>query len=80
MGGFNIFRRYRITYLQTTDCPEVLRHFWSDHAPKHVSEPYTKLLNEREYRLEWAERIGLGFRLHRSFGTLGTLRIVPNVA
>jgi hypothetical protein len=28
-GGFNIFRRFRITKLKTSDCPEFLQHFWS---------------------------------------------------
>jgi hypothetical protein len=79
-GGFNIFRRYRITLLQKTECPEVLRHFWSGHAPRHVSERYTKLREERNFRLEWAERIGLGFELPPSIGQLGQLRIVPKVA
>lgn len=59
-GGFNIFRRYRITYLKKLDCPEALQHFWSGHAQKHVSERYTKL-NDRQYRLDWAEKVGLGF-------------------
>jgi hypothetical protein len=76
-GGFNIFRRFRITRLQKTECPEVLRHFWSGHAPKHISERYTKLRQEREFRLEWAEKIGLGFELPPS---IGQLRIVPKVA
>src|SRR6516164_5953813 len=31
-GGFNIFRRFRITYLNNSDCPEKLQHFWSGHA------------------------------------------------
>jgi hypothetical protein len=79
-GGFNIFRRFRITHLQKTECPEVLRHFWSGHAPRHVSERYTKLGEEREFRLEWAEKIGLGFEFPRPFGQLGRLRIVPKVA
>ncbi len=79
-GGFNIFRRYRITHLQKKDCPVALRHFWSGHASPHVSERYTKLREEREYRLEWAERLGLGFDLSRSIGQLGQLRIVPKVA
>ena len=73
-GGFNIFRRFRITYLQKTECPEVLRHFWSGHAPKHVSGRYTKLLEERDFRLEWAEKIGLGFELPGAkLGQLGQL-------
>jgi hypothetical protein len=79
-GGFNIFRRFRITRLQKTECPEVLRHFWSGHAPKHVSERYTKLREERDFRLEWTEKIGLGFDLPPSIGQLGQLRIVPKVA
>ena len=44
-------------------CEEALRHFWSGHAPKHVSDHYTKLREERVYRLEWAEKIGMGFDL-----------------
>jgi hypothetical protein len=62
-GGFNIFRRFRITLLGKSDCPDALKHFWSGHAHRHVSERYTKLLREREFRLNWAEKIGLGFEL-----------------
>jgi len=62
-GGFNIFRRFRITQLKKSDCPEALQHFWSGHAPTHVSERYTKLLLNRDYRLDWAEKIGMGFGL-----------------
>jgi integrase len=73
-GGFNIFRRFRITQLKKSDCPEALEHFWSGHAPTHVSERYTKLLQDRTYRLEWAEKIGLGFELpSRSVGLHGLL-------
>ena len=73
-GGFNIFRRFRITELKKSDCPDALQHFWSGHAPTHVSERYTKLLQDREYRLEWAEKIGMGFDLPtRSIGQLGQL-------
>jgi hypothetical protein len=62
-GGFNIFRRFRITELQTAECPKPLQHFWSGHAQMHVSERYIKLLRDREYRLEWAEKIATGFEL-----------------
>ena len=51
-GGFNIFRRFRITHLEKSDCPEALKHLWSGHAPAHVSERYVKLLNDRAYRLD----------------------------
>lgn len=52
-GGFNIFRRFRITHLEKSECPQALKHFWSGHAQAHVSERYVKLLTAREYRLEW---------------------------
>ena len=73
-GGFNIFRRYRITHLKKAECPEALEHFWSGHAQTHVSERYTKLLQDRAYRLEWADKIGPGFELPMSStGQLGQL-------
>jgi hypothetical protein len=62
-GGFNIFRRFRLTHLETSACPEALKHFWSGHAPRHVSERYVKLGQDRDFRLMWAEKIGLGFDL-----------------
>jgi hypothetical protein len=33
----------------------VLQHFSSGHAQTHVAERYTKLLQDRDYRLEWAD-------------------------
>lgn len=27
-GGFNIFRRFRLTHLEKSECPEALKHFW----------------------------------------------------
>jgi hypothetical protein len=65
-GGFNIFRRFRLTHLEKSECPDALKHFWSGHAPAHVSERYVKLMRDREYRLTWAEKMGLGFELPRS--------------
>ncbi|SRR6266481_1783325 len=65
-GGFNIFRRFRLTHLVKCSCPIELKHFWAGHAPKHVSEHYTRLAEERDYRLMWAEKIGLGFGLPNS--------------
>ena len=73
-GGFNIFRRFRLTHLEKSDCPEPLKHFWSGHAPKHVSERYVKLTQDRDFRLLWTEKIGLGFELPGAkVGQLGQL-------
>lgn len=65
-GGLNIFRRFRITRLKKSESPEFLQHFWSGHAQTHVSERYTIMLQEREFRLDWAEKIGLGFELPKA--------------
>lgn len=70
-GGFNIFRRSRITHLDTSDCPDALQHFWSGHAHNHVSERYLKLLKKRDWRLDWAERVGLGFEVPPANGLRG---------
>jgi hypothetical protein len=75
-GGFNIFRRFRITHLEKSDCPDALMHFWSGHAQKHVSERYVKLLTDRGYRLDWAERVAMGFRLPASIGQPVLLHLV----
>jgi hypothetical protein len=73
-GGFNIFRRFHRTHLETAGCPEVLRHFWSGHKQTHFGERYIKLLEKRDWRLQWAERIGLGFELPEAdLGRLGRL-------
>jgi hypothetical protein len=79
-GEFNMFPRYGITHLEKSDCPEALKHFSSEHAQKHISERYVKLLGNREYRLEWAERVGMGFTLPGSIGLPGLLQVVSRVA
>jgi hypothetical protein len=77
-GGFNIFRCFRLTHLVKFDCPDALKHFWSGDAPRHVSERYTKLTQARDFRLMWAEKIGLGFELpgEAKFGQLVQFRKV----
>jgi len=74
-GGLYIFRRFRSTQFEKSDCPKALEHFWSGHAQTHVSERYKKLFKERNYRLEWAEKVGTGFELPKkaSIGPLGPL-------
>jgi hypothetical protein len=55
-GGLNIFRRFRITAMETAEVPQALQHTWS-------GQVYKKLLKQREWRLGWAERAGMGFSL-----------------
>jgi hypothetical protein len=67
-GGFNIFRRFRITELETAEVPAALQHTWSGHAKSHVSEVYKKLLNQREWRLRGQKKWELGSRCRATSG------------
>lgn len=79
-GGFNIFRRFRLTHVDKSNCPEALKHFWAGHAAGHVSERYIKLTTDRQYRLDWAAKIGTGFELPSSVGKPGKLHLVRKSA
>ena len=72
-----MLRRFRRTHTEMFECPEALKHFWSGHAQTHVSERHIKLTQNRDSRLIWAEKIGLGFELPGSSsekrGQLGQL-------
>jgi hypothetical protein len=46
--------------------PKISNSPWTGHAQTHVSERYTTLLQERDFRLEWAENIGTGFDLPKA--------------
>jgi hypothetical protein len=59
-ANLTIFRRFRITHLEKSDYPEALKHFWSGHAPAHVSEGYVKLLNDRALPFGLARACGNG--------------------
>jgi hypothetical protein len=43
----------------------------------HISERYAKLRGEREYRLEWAERIGLDSKLQAQLDYSEWTRMQP---
>jgi hypothetical protein len=75
-----MFRRLRLTHVDKSECPQALKHFWSGHAAKHVSERYIKLHDDRQYRLDWAEKIGMGFELPPLVGKHGKLHVVRHVA
>jgi hypothetical protein len=83
-GGFNIFRRFRLTHLEKSDCPERLKHFWSGHAPKHVSEGYIKLAEDRGFRLmpmalEYVDRDATTRPLNLQFHNESVRRILEGI-
>jgi integrase len=61
--GCHAFRRFRITHLRKNGVPEDLIHFWVGHAGKRVTDGYSKLKDDLEFRKEVAVRVGLGFEL-----------------
>jgi integrase len=77
-AGNHAFRRFRNTYLRNyTPCPDGLQKFWLGHAGETMTDLYDKVKEDLQFRLEWAEKCGIGFDLPE-FG-LSTVPNVPNV-
>jgi integrase len=62
-GFAHSFRRFRLTHLRRVGAPEDLLRFWLGHASQSVSDRYSRIRCDREFRREQAERAGLGFTL-----------------
>ena len=73
-AGFHAFRRFRTTWLRKNRTPEDLIRFWLGHADESVTDGYSKLREDVEYRREVADKIGLGFEISPQ-----TPDVVPNV-
>lgn len=61
--GFHVFRRFRITRLRETGCPEDIVRYWAGHEGEGITDRYSKLSENKELRKGWAERCGLGFEI-----------------
>ena len=61
--GFHAFRRLRITHLRAMGAPEDILRFWVGHSSENVTDRYSKLAQNVGLRKEWAEKIGVGFKL-----------------
>jgi integrase len=59
--GFHAMRRFRTTWLRKQRTPEDLIRFWMGHAKQSVTDGYSKVSDDVEYRHEVAEKIGTGF-------------------
>lgn len=71
--GFHAFRRYRTTWLEKQRTPEGLVRFWCGHADRTITDRYSKLDQDLEFRLEVAEKVGVGFSVPASINTLSPL-------
>jgi integrase len=59
--GFHAMRRFRTTWLRKQRTPEDLIRFWLGHAQSSVTDGYSKVADDIEYRREVAKKIGTGF-------------------
>lgn len=64
--GFHAMRRFRATWLRKQRTPEDLIRFWLGHAKSSMTDGYSKLADDIEYRREVAEKIGTGFTVPTS--------------
>jgi integrase len=59
--GFHAFRRFRTTWLRKQHVPEDIIRFWLGHASSEVTDRYSKLSEDVEFRRSVAASAGLGF-------------------
>jgi integrase len=59
--GFHAMRRFRTTWLRKQRAPEDLIRFWLGHAKQSVTDGYSKLAEDVEFRSQVAETVGTGF-------------------
>ena len=62
-AGFPAFRRYRLTWLRKNRVHADLERFWMGHENETVGDGYSKMKEDVAFRLEQAEKVGLGFEL-----------------
>ena len=76
---FHAFRRFREAVLQKSEARQLLIDYWMGHENDDMSTRYGKqLLEDVNYRKEWAEKVGLGFDLPTSKPVLIGLRGLQN--
>jgi integrase len=74
--GLHAFRRFRMETLRRAGVPKDLERQWLGHAKETVGDLYAGgLQNDREWRREWCDRVGLGF----SVGLFGARKSAPSV-
>ena len=62
-GFAHSFRRFRLTHLRRVGCNEDILRMWLGHSDKTISDRYSRLKLDLNYRRECVEKAGLGFEL-----------------
>jgi integrase len=65
-AGFHAMRRFRTTWLRKQRAPEDLITFWLGHAKQSVTDGYSMLADDVEFRREVSEKLGTGFEVPAS--------------
>jgi integrase len=65
LPGFHAFRRYRTTFLRKQRAPEDLIRAWLGHSDGSITDHYSKLSSDHQFRRAECDRVGLGFELPR---------------
>jgi integrase len=60
-AGFHAMRRFRATWLRKQRAPEDLIRFWLGHSDRSITDGYSKLADDVEFRKQVAEQLGTGF-------------------
>ena len=63
-AGAHAFRRFRATWLRRQRTPEDLIRFWLGHANKTITDNYSLLKEDLEFRKKIAEQVGIGFQIN----------------
>jgi integrase len=63
--GFHSLRRWRVSYLKSIGTPESLVKSWIGHSSNgsDITARYDKSADDKQWRQEWANKVGIGFDL-----------------
>ncbi len=61
--GFHAFRRFRVTHLRKQRTPEDLVRAWLGHSSSSITDRYSKVSDDVDYRRDVVEHVALGFDL-----------------
>jgi hypothetical protein len=65
-AGAHAFRRFPATWLRMQRTPEDLIGFWLGHANKTITDGYSLLKEDSQFRREIAEQVNIGFEIPAS--------------
>jgi integrase len=72
--SFHAFRRFRARWLRKRGTPEGLIKLWLGHAEASITDSYSKLKDDLQYRQNEADRVGIGFEISPTVRTVRTFQ------